>query len=454
MSGITATGFEIKTVQDLLDDINAGLKAAFGSDFDTSADGPAGQVAGVFAGSLAEAWQLAQAVYGAQYPSSANDASLDNVTEITGSIRFAATKSTATVTCTGDLGTILLIGRVISHVTTEDRFESLADATLIAVTAWVGSTAYVIGDQVTNSGNIYVCTVAGTSAGAGGPSGTGQAIVDGTVTWAFVGTGTAAVDVTFRAEQFGPIAAPAGSLTTIETPVAGWNGARNALDVELGTDLETDPAFRLRRAEELALSGTSTVDAIRSDLLGVDNVLEVFVYENVSEFIDADGRPPHSIECVVRTTTGDTPDAIIDQAVADQIFTSKPAGIETFGFGSAPQKVTNTVTDDQGTSHTINWTRVEDIEIFIEIDVTTDSELYPLDGDAQVKAALVTQGDTLTAGEDVIAEKNKCEAFDVTGVLDIVDYNIGTSAPPTLGDNIPITDRQVADFDTSRITVV
>lgn len=55
--------------------------------------------------------------------------------------------------------------------------------------AWQASRAYAIGDQVTNSGNLYRATAAGTSAGSGGPTGTGASITDGGVTWTFVQVG-------------------------------------------------------------------------------------------------------------------------------------------------------------------------------------------------------------------------------------------------------------------------
>ena len=41
----------------------------------------------------------------------------------------------------------------------------------------------MVGDYRTNGANQYVCTVAGTSAASGGPTGTGTGITDGTVTW-------------------------------------------------------------------------------------------------------------------------------------------------------------------------------------------------------------------------------------------------------------------------------
>ena len=50
--------------------------------------------------------------------------------------------------------------------------------------AWVAATAYVVGDVVENdTGKIYKCTTAGTSAGSGGPTGTGSSISDGTCVW-------------------------------------------------------------------------------------------------------------------------------------------------------------------------------------------------------------------------------------------------------------------------------
>ncbi len=52
---------------------------------------------------------------------------------------------------------------------------------------WTASTAYVLGDRVYNGANVYECTVAGTSAGSGGPTATSGEQTDNTVTWCYVG---------------------------------------------------------------------------------------------------------------------------------------------------------------------------------------------------------------------------------------------------------------------------
>lgn len=49
---------------------------------------------------------------------------------------------------------------------------------------WTATTVYQVGDLVSNDSNkVYRCNTGGTSAGAGGPTGTGSGIADGTVVW-------------------------------------------------------------------------------------------------------------------------------------------------------------------------------------------------------------------------------------------------------------------------------
>ncbi len=74
-------------------------------------------------------------------------------------------------------------------------------ATWGALPAWAASTAYSVDDVVENSAagggdNVYVCTVGGTSAGSGGPTGDDAAITDNDITWKFVGKGTLGVLMT------------------------------------------------------------------------------------------------------------------------------------------------------------------------------------------------------------------------------------------------------------------
>lgn len=48
---------------------------------------------------------------------------------------------------------------------------------------WTGSTDYSLRQIISNEGNVYECSTAGTSASSGGPTGTGDSITDGTCVW-------------------------------------------------------------------------------------------------------------------------------------------------------------------------------------------------------------------------------------------------------------------------------
>jgi hypothetical protein len=55
-----------------------------------------------------------------------------------------------------------------------------------AIATWGATTAYPKNKVIKNGSNFYVCTTAGTSAGAGGPTGTTLSITDGTCVWRYL----------------------------------------------------------------------------------------------------------------------------------------------------------------------------------------------------------------------------------------------------------------------------
>ena len=70
---------------------------------------------------------------------------------------------------------------------TESGGTAVLDVTVQA--PWAASTAVIVGQYVTNGGDSYVCTTAGTTASSGGPSGTGTGITDGTAVWSYSAAG-------------------------------------------------------------------------------------------------------------------------------------------------------------------------------------------------------------------------------------------------------------------------
>lgn len=437
--GVTPTGFVRKSLDEILAEMKEDTLALFGPEADVTATSLLGQYNGLHAERIDELWGVAQSVYSAEDPDSATDEALDNVCSLTAVTRQDAQKSLAVdVICTGDDSTFLEAGRVASIVGSGVRFASTDDVTLTSATPWAGSTVYVAGDIRTNDSNIYIVTTGGTSAVSGGPTGEGTDIIDNTVHWRFVGDGTAYGKVDFEAEETGPINASAYTLTVIETPVAGWLDVANPTDAEPGRNVETDETLRLRREQTIRSTGSTATEAIVSRVRNIDGVNEAFIFENVT-IATVDGLPPKSFEVVV--------DGGEDADIANVIFSAKPTGIESYG------STTVYVLDSQGTSHAIKFSRPEQLLLYVDVTVSVESGAFPLDGVEAVKAAIVAKGDELGIGDDVIVLPIRAAPLTVPGVIDVYSIEIDTVSPPVNEENIIVTNRQLAVFDTSRVTV-
>ena len=131
----------------------------------------------------------------------------------------------------------------------------------------------------------------------------------------------------------GPIEALSGTLTAITAPVTGWSAVTNPLDAIPGHFLETDPDYRERQREELAASGSSTVDAITAKPLQIPGVVSAFTLENNTDVTNSLGSSTAIlIECIVwdgsRRWHPCASSATIAQVV---IMGAKPSGAATFG---------------------------------------------------------------------------------------------------------------------------
>ena len=440
MSGLDSTGFTRKTLSEIQTDLADDQKSTISASLNTEATSVLGVLNGIVANQLESVWELAESVYNGFNPEAAEGDQLDNLAALCpGTTRLAATQSTGTIACTGTALTSLPAGREVTL--NGYTWSTDSAATITAASAWAATTAYSVGDYVENDtpDRIYICTTAGTSAGSGGPTGTGTAIADNTAVWRYVGAGAGVVEVDVTADDYGPdVVAYSYNVPTISTSVSGWEAAMFTEDADLGRNEETDTEFRARRQTLLAVSGSATEYAILAEVLSVSGVTQAAIYVNDTDVTDAEGVPPHGFELVVSGGT--------DNAVAQAIQDSKAAGIRDHGTSSG------TATDTQDASVSRAFTRPAEVDIYVDVEVTTDSD-YPADGDAQIKAALVAFGATLSVGDDVVLSQLYEPCFDVAGVTDVTLIEIGTAPAPSGTSNISITSRQVSAWDTSQITV-
>jgi hypothetical protein len=128
-------------------------------------------------------------VYGGSYTVTLDAAGIDLVTTPAGKITVESTSYAGAfnATATDMLGGAGLIENLAIN-------SQPALPQVQCYPRWAANTNYIQNTFVFNSGNIYLCVIAGLSAGSVGPTGTGAAgIVDNTVTWALCGCSRRAV---------------------------------------------------------------------------------------------------------------------------------------------------------------------------------------------------------------------------------------------------------------------
>jgi uncharacterized phage protein gp47/JayE len=134
-------------------------------------------------------------------------------------------------------------------------------------------------------------------AGAKASDGEHEYVLLDTVTIPVSGSVMAQVQCT----ELGPIACPAGTLTSIVTTISGWDTVTNANDGVPGVEGETDNAFRDRiTANYLNKRARSILGAIVDNIAALPDVISVVGYENPTantEVHDGITMTPHSI-CV------------------------------------------------------------------------------------------------------------------------------------------------------------
>ena len=389
--GLVPEGFNLKRLLDIQDETAQDLKAAFGN-IRTDPSSKFGIIDGILSKKLADLWEILEAVY-QSFSIQAEGVSLDDKVYWAGVERLPALQSQVDVLFVGGYGTIVPVGTIVKSTATGAQFRL-------------------------------------------------NSLVNLTIT---DGEGTL---LPFKCSDYGPIAAPAGTVTILITPVSGVRSISNDSDATLGRNEETDDALRTRFINARAYLGYCRFDAIRSRLeQELQGIASLSIFENTSNSIDSDGRPPHSFEVVV-----DCPNSL-DQAVAQKIWDVKPLGIDTYG------SVSKNVTDSIGGSHVVSFSKITTIYAWIDVLLTRSTEIsFPVDGIETIKRAILEFVSKVTVGNDFIVQSMYAPIYSVPGIS-FANVSIAVTANP--GDipsfigtqNISVSSHNRLSFDISRISI-
>lgn len=439
----------------------------------TNADSVTGQVIGIFSAALDDVHESLQDVYDAMYPASAEGTSLDGAVSFVGMTRLGATSTTAVGAAYGVEGTLIPTGALArsgaaSYASTGDVVISRANAldVEIEVTTVLNSTAYqvIAGGVLATYTSDASATAAEIAAGlaADFDPAVFVAVANGSKFRLYskdlISKFTLTVDasltiaklsspVNFTALALGSNACPAGSLTTIDTPINGWDALSNLAEGAIGRGVETDADLRTRHASGVRATGSATVKAIRARLVAeVPEVTSAYIYENRTPNT-VDGMPPHSIECVVVGAA--------DQTVREKIFELKPAGIETYGL------IAGTVVDENGDTPTVKFSRpvTQYAWVRVSVDLLYPEETYPATAQASIAQAVLDYAATIEVGEDIIAQRFYGPIYASTSGIGKITVELAVTALPTdtpsySTNNISIARAGIAAFDIARVTVL
>lgn len=349
--GITDQGFVRKPLSEIINGLNSKLVAAFGSTFDTSPESPDGQVIGIIGNEISLAWEQAQYAFNGYRPGAMQGVGLDAICELTNTVRFVDVPTSVDVYCGGPTGLIQTAGLIVGDGT--NTFKTLNDVVLPGtVTA-----------QCTTTGEINV---------------------------------------------------PANTVTKIVTTNAKATSVTNPDAGTTGINYEQDADLRVRRDRTTISSGSSTTEAIYSNLSKL-NLKYVRIRDNDTKaYIGS--QPPNTIWVVV--------DGGVGSEIARAIYASKTGGVPTFGNESL------FVQDSKGYPHQIAYSRTTNQNIYLKVSARRlpTANLNSNDVKLNIQAAVADYINSLQPGAPVAWSFLVQPILNSTSGIQVDDIEIGVAA--------------------------
>lgn len=502
---VSSTGFQKRTLADIKASMITGFQALFGTETDTSDDGPTGQIIGLISKALANQWDGAQEVYNSYDPSAATGAALDRVCALTGIYRIAAAAShgVAQLYATSDnLGAVIPSGRQARRVRGSVVFSLSADTTIaaascqdiylklssspnagdtVSITTTFGSFSAVTPtalDAATRTSEVIKLLVelisASTWANAsnGAVSGVAQLVSSGVVMYPLADSvgGTQEPDSDFFLRIVHP---------TTAFGVSGYSGWTVGRCGSPGTfvcaldgpyDLEAHELSEIVTPETGWESVGNLVAAVTGRNVETDEELRIrraasfgtgyatdtsiknYLYNHVDGIVSASVVSNRTLET---DSAGRPPKSFectvqggSDADIAKAIWTSMPAGIMPYGYTS------ETVIDSQGNTQTVKFTRPIEQDIFARITYSLYAEeAFPSDGELLIRDAIISwAASEFSVGKDVFAGRFLGTIYSTVGGLGLVTVEVSADGT-TWGSSASIDGRHYAYLQSANLTV-
>lgn len=477
--GVQSTGFVSKTQDEILTELvtEANSEDFFGADFPTTPESAFGNLAQIISASLKDSgWDLAESVYNQFNRDKAEGKNLDDLAALIGISRLLASGSTGNMLFQGTAGGVVPDNTPISDndgrfVLTTSEFTynrtscyqvrvqvgTLLDSTVYSITVDGIPYAYPSGTGATNSEIIlglqtaigiqpeYIVTTEDSDETLLVTLNSFNNILSVAVS-AELDIFQIGTLVNAASEIDGNLVFLADTLTNLSPVPVGTISVTNPQGFQVGRVEETDEELRLRIAERESTTGTATKPAIESSISSLNGISSVIVEENDTLVTDVNGVPPKAYETFVRG--GD------EDEIAQVIWETKPAGILTHG------NVTKIIIDQNGDQQSVKFSRPTQLYATVNVTYSLYSEeIFPNDGEQQIAEEVVSYGNSLDIGEDIIPQRFNGKIFEaVNGIASIVTEiglsNDAITPPISFTDQlIPVSETETVNFDIARVNV-
>lgn len=260
------------------------------------------------------------------------------------------------------------------------------------------------------------------------PAGATAKAVDGnlyTATSGGVIPSSGSIPLDFACIVTGPIACPAGALSTIYQTVPGWDTISNPADGVIGRNVESRGEFEARRSASVAKNSAGMLSSIRGLVLGVDGVSDAYVTENNGATAATIGGVSVAAHSLYVAAVGGA-----DLDVATAIWTKKGGGCGYTGT------TTVTVTDNNSgyvpplPTYPVSFTRPTPVTIKFKVQIANSANV-PSDALAQIQNAILAafsgadDGPRVHIGGTVYASRYYCGIAALGSWAQIVQLQVG-----------------------------
>lgn len=393
--GMTNDGFKPKRLADILDSLTNKIKSITDPDtgehpfVNETADGILMQLASIVAEEVSVCWEQAYIASTQFDPKLASGASLRGLVQINGINPSYGSKTQIRMELGGITGTVIPKGSRISSVDNSKIYETTANAT------------------IENNGKTQV---------------TAENIETG--------------------EAFPELE----EIISIQSPIFGWNYAKNIALVSKGSNPDTDTDLHIKQERATSATSYRQVDAIVAGIANVPGVKFARLYVNNTTSTDSRGITGKTLAPVV---VGGANEDIA------YVLRLKSGSLDNFQ-GNVSLDYVGFLGDIQ----TVKFYRPEEVRVFMRIQISvTNSSTFPDNASDLIKKAIVDYAEYdqsgtggFPPGTNVIHSRLYTPINSVQG-FKVDELVIGTSTSSMSENDITINWNQIASFDPDDIEI-